>query len=761
MIKRLYLFLHSSLLAIFTLVVLVFLIVTNSYLVPYFAGKYLSEYGVEYSHIEGSLLNQITIQDVKYKDFLKLKSLRVEYNFFYLLRETPTISNIAVERLELNLNNMPASDANSSSTSNFAFFIQNIELKRTHIVSGTESVEFDIKAKDLYYKKQIDIANLHLDVETSYAHVTLNAKVLSNKIIGDISLKDVGIFATSPIAFKFDVESNDEKVIAKIDADSLILESNAEVNLKDMAFNLEYLIAQKELHAQATYNFISPDYKTGVKQTLHVTTLGGKNNFVTDVDAGKTKIHATATLDSTSALKMEGKLLATNPHVTLNMSYKMDEKNIALQTKIKPPKIVQKNSQLSYEYVDINTTLAFGESMEIQNNLYIPWVAIKTDSQNRELVKNIFISALYADKKLKVQRYSAEYMEQKIYSEKESLLSLDANSDIIFDEFWIYDNLLLKGKVKTADKSVDVTLQSEQFNYVADDANVTLKADLHLLVDANGSQSIKGDVMLLNGVVSYVTRNDYKISDKDIIILQDIKKKESSKRFVDINITSKEPIRYKTEEIDVGFTPEIRVVEKPEESLKLYGDVTIGEGMITTEGKEFKIDPSYVRFNGEEELNPNINIHLHYYTLDYIDIEIFITHTLLEPIVIFSSNPAMSQNDIMSYILFGERANAIFDGSSNKTSVNALLLGTGLSQMFRDTSGINIDTLNILNNQNGTLGYEVGARFNKNMRVVYKSNTTSSVVLQYSISRSVRFDVDTHETGQGVGFVYVKDFSIH
>jgi translocation and assembly module TamB len=71
---------------------------------------------------------------------------------------------------------------------------------------------------------------------------------------------------------------------------------------------------------------------------------------------------------------------------------------------------------------------------------------------------------------------------------------------------------------------------------------------------------------------------------------------------------------------------------------------------------------------------------------------------------------------------------------------------------------VNIDTLNILTNEEGTLGYEIGTRFSKEIRMIYKSDTISSVILQYSLSKSIRIDVDVHETGQGVNIFYIKDF---
>lgn len=71
---------------------------------------------------------------------------------------------------------------------------------------------------------------------------------------------------------------------------------------------------------------------------------------------------------------------------------------------------------------------------------------------------------------------------------------------------------------------------------------------------------------------------------------------------------------------------------------------------------------------------------------------------------------------------------------------------------------IQLDTLNILTSDEGNIGYEVGTRIRKDMRLIYKNNTVSSVILQYNLSKSTRVDVDVRETGQGVSFIYLKDF---
>ena len=409
---------------------------------------------------------------------------------------------------------------------------------------------------------------------------------------------------------------------------------------------------------------------------------------------------------------------------------------------------------------DIKSTIILGNDISMKNDIRIPWLTVTMDSENIYLAENISLSTEYTDKKLTIKSYSAKYMEQKFYSDKLSTLLIDENGNIVIKEFWLYDNLLSTGFIDTTTNEASIHLKSDKFTYHDKDANLSAKADIHASIDSNGKQKIEGSVTLLDGVITYIPPQDYTVTDKDIIIIQDIKADYTSNRFIHVNINSLLPITYKNKDINIHFTPDIVIYQELGMPLKLLGMATINDGEITTGDKEFVLDKSEIYFTGEDPINPQLNLNLHYYTLDYIDIEIFITNTLSSPVIIFSSKPAMSQNDIMSYILFGEPASSLFESSdgSTKASVSSLLLGTGLKQIFNDTAGIKVDTLNILTNKEGTLGYEIGTRFNKNIRIIYKNDTASSVIVQYSLSKSIRVEVDAQETGQGVNIIYVKDF---
>lgn len=409
---------------------------------------------------------------------------------------------------------------------------------------------------------------------------------------------------------------------------------------------------------------------------------------------------------------------------------------------------------------DINATVDLTDKVSVKSRVHLPWYIVKLDTQTSYQGEDVYLESTLIDEQITIDRYSLNVKDHHIYSKRPSRIAFDTNGSLLFKEFWVYDNLLLSGTLDPAHMQGNLRLQSERFNYESKEGNLTLKADIKADFGNDGQQNIEGEITLLEGVITYEPKTDYTISD-DVIIIQDIRPRSKFKRFVNIHINALQPVRYKTKDVDIRFTPDIILWQEPNKPLAIYGMVTIEDGQVIGSGKLFELDKSEIYFNGSYPINPYLNLNIRHLTLDNIDIQIYITNTLSSPVVILASNPVLSQNDIMSYIFFGEPASSAFSssGEGSKTfAVSSLLLATGLKQIFNNSAGVTVDTLNILTNEEGTLGYEIGTRFSKDIRVVYRNDTVSSVILQYNLSRSIRLDIDVHETGQGVSILYVKDF---
>lgn len=453
----------------------------------------------------------------------------------------------------------------------------------------------------------------------------------------------------------------------------------------------------------------------------------------------------------TTDFKIKGKVLEDNFDVDI------DTKVNSLEELLNLFEVDSKNLK-HYGKIEVKSSLVYDGNFSMKHHLRAPDYSVRVSEDEIHTLTDIDLLLSYENSILTVEEYSLAYHGDSFYSTKASKISFLEEKNIVLDEFWINDSLSVQGNISSDAKNIDLNLSSENFQYKGGEGKFTLAVDLHFVLK-DLKEYINGDISILEGELNYIPPNDYSF-DKDIIVLQDIKNYEETNRFVNVHIDSRETISYKLDNIDVVLKPDIYLIQEFSKDIELYGVVEVVKGEIFGGGKRFTFDKSDIYFSGGEFMNPQLNLNLHYYTLDYIDIEIYITNTLSSPVVLFSSNPAMSQDDIVSYILFGEKASTLFESSeeSMKISIGSLVLGTGLKEIFNDASGVQVDTFSIMTNQEGTLGYEIGTRFNKNIRVLYRSDTISSVVLQYSLNSSVRVDVDIKDTGQGVSFIYVKDF---
>jgi len=452
---------------------------------------------------------------------------------------------------------------------------------------------------------------------------------------------------------------------------------------------------------------------------------------------------------------------------------KKEALNININTTIPSIKQLLKETNLStvkdktiYDgKIAINSQIDTKGQFSLKSRIEAPFLSAKTNAKNLYVVKDIRFNTGYKNHKIEIYNYTAKYKEQQFHSNKLSQISIDKQSNFHIEKFFIFNDLLLKGVINPLESNMSLNLHSEKFALKTKDFNLTAKTNINIKVENTKKQTIDGNITLLGGTLSYQPQQSYTShSDKDIIIVQNMqkeKKKEKKNNLtLNLHINAKNPLQYKTKEINIHFMPNLILKKKATKKIKIYGKVTITDGTISAKSKKFQFDKSVVIFSGADYLNPQINIKLHFQTIDYKDIIILVSNRVDSPVIIFSSNPPMSQNDIMSYILFGEPATTLFDNSSQskKTSLNFLLLGTGIKTLFNTTTGIHVDTLNILNNANGTLGYEIGARLNNKLRIVYKNDISSTMTIQYSLNKSFRIDVDAHDTGEGVYFVYTKDF---
>ena len=409
------------------------------------------------------------------------------------------------------------------------------------------------------------------------------------------------------------------------------------------------------------------------------------------------------------------------------------------------------------------THIAYDRQLQISTDVSVPWYAVVLDSRRHYSGADSSFSVVYDEGKIFIDRYLLDIADHKITSSRPSYLHFNSTGKLIIDDVWIFDALHLTGEVDTNTLASVLNLRSDRFTYKGPEGEAHVALDLQFNRDENASQKLSGSMTFLDGKITYLPLQQFKVMDDDVIIVQDVVPPSQSTLSVQVSVSALQPLRYLTKELDIAFIPDITLWKDPEGDMQLLGMVTLSSGIITTSGKKFVLRPSYVYFAGATPVNPYLDITVDH-EVDYKKIQIYITHRLDSPIFLFGSDPVMSQNDIMSYVLFGASSDAALKtGNTSNVSARAdatnFMLGAGLKGLIGGATKLQIDTMNILTTKEGGMGFEVGARLNKDFRVLYKNDTVSSVLVQYTVNRWLRLDADIHELGQGINAIYIKDFS--
>ncbi len=401
--------------------------------------------------------------------------------------------------------------------------------------------------------------------------------------------------------------------------------------------------------------------------------------------------------------------------------------------------------------------VTIAETFSLRYRTEIPWYLVEPDSQHIYYGLDSSLEGSLEKFRATIDRYSVAFKERRFEQERPSILRLDENLTLHIEKLSLLDTLDAKGFYEFKTMRGRVTVEGEEAHYSGPEGNVT--ADVNVTATLSPQEmAAEGEIRIRDALITYRPKKRFVVEDEDIVIIQDIKEPSHTRRSLAIHIYADKPIAYRIDELSARFIPDITLWKEPGGPFGILGIVKITEGAIDTADRHFVVLPSEIYFGGAYPPNPYLDLHIRY-DYDFYRFDIYVGHTLAKPLFLFSSEPPMSQNDIMSYILFGAPAEEAFEGSGKPSvSVATMLLGIGLKNAIGSATGIRFDTLNILSSEDGGIGIEVGKRIGKRLRIIYRNDTVSSFIIRYKASRSIRIDVDVRDTGQGINILYVKDF---
>ena len=299
------------------------------------------------------------------------------------------------------------------------------------------------------------------------------------------------------------------------------------------------------------------------------------------------------------------------------------------------------------------------------------------------------------------------------YSTKKAYLSLKGEK-LNINDFWINDKIKVTGEYDI--DSLIGQLQLDSSAYTLRTKDFTLILDLNLEIKINKSKfDIDGNIDILGDTITYEVMGTDIVEDSDIIIVKDmLRNKESAfNNFkLYLKIKNKKPLKYISDDLHVEFFNEISILKNYNQKMLVTGVSTIDNGYYQLEDKQFILDKSHLYFTGDIK-KPLLDIKASYEKEQY-NVHVFISGTTDNPIVNFNSEPFLTQQEILSLILFDGTGS-----SSGKGAEAYTLLGGTFAKGLIKSLGIDVDHLLLGSNSEEELSLEIGKRISKNISVLY------------------------------------------
>ena len=347
---------------------------------------------------------------------------------------------------------------------------------------------------------------------------------------------------------------------------------------------------------------------------------------------------------------------------------------------------------------------------------------------------------------------NSEYI-SKIYSNKPSYFIYDS-SRFIVNKLWFNDKVLIQGSYNIDKNSGEFTLNTQHYRFNNSDIDLKFNSDLKVKIK-DEKFDVEGDITLLDGKIEYEVEGSQIVEDSDIIIVQDISK-EKSVLFKNVKlylkIHNKNPILYSGKDANINFYNELTIVKNYNQKMQVTGMSTIVNGYYELEDKHFLLDESHLYFAGDVK-KPLLDIKANYTKEQYL-VHIFISGTTDEPIINFNSEPYLTQQEILSLILFDGTGTSDGHGAEAYT-----LLGGTFAKGFMKSLGIDIDHFLLGADENDQLSLEIGKKVSKNISVLYLNKDGLSGA-KVRVEHSDMFETDIiiqPPNTSSIEFLYKRD----
>jgi len=449
-----------------------------------------------------------------------------------------------------------------------------------------------------------------------------------------------------------------------------------------------------------------------------------------------------------------GKL--TVDRVNLDVNGKADDtiyfnKNIDLYKLISSVDKIYKIKQKEQIKGNVNIKAKLKNLKNLDIDINSNKILYKNSKKDKLIFKDIFLSLSATPTDITLKKYQISYDKFDFYSNQTSYLTKYQDRYMVHPLI-INDDIEIMLDYNMTTKNGDLNLTSTNFSVLQEIINTNVKSSIVGTIKDN-KIDIKGDISILNGDIFYNLNRKRFSSSRDIIIVQNNKKKDTNFFRDDISlnlsVNTKKPLVYNKKDINLKLNTDLQVYKALKGTTAITGIVEIAEnGFYIIKNKKFKFKNSKLYFIGDTAYTI-LDLKLEYKNSNYI-IKISVRGDASNPIITFSSNANLSQAEILSVILFDSSSG----GDSSDTTELIKMIGGALAKSILANVGIKLDYLVFGANNR----VEVGKEIVKGITIIYVNDEVSSVKLQYKNNSFTTTTVKVNNESQSIDIIFKKRF---
>ena len=223
----------------------------------------------------------------------------------------------------------------------------------------------------------------------------------------------------------------------------------------------------------------------------------------------------------------------------------------------------------------------------------------------------------------------------------------------------------------------------------------------------------------------------------------------------DIEVILGDDVRFNGFGLNSRLDGGLRLTQKRGGNLRTTGTVRVRDGFLTGYGKELRVDRGELTFTGPLD-DPLINIQVSresIYEGRQYTIGLRLSGTARNVITEPFSRPAMSESDVLSFLLLDQPA-------SSDSNATGAALALGLQQLFPDQSGVfGLDEVSFETNDANQAAMVAGKRINEKLYVRYVFGTLGepgAFRIRYRLGRGFSLEASTG-ANQSMDLIYLLE----